>query len=179
MVFGALLPARLTTRRSLRRVLLSQTDAFEPLVRAHQGAVRAFLRRLTGETGRADELAQDTFLRAYEIRDRLSQVRSVRSWLYKIAYRRFLDDRRKQVRRDALRPEIKPETSPSKPDLAMDIAKIMDRLPPERRACAMLSLALGHSHRDIVEITGLPLGTVKSHISRAKSVLQEGLYEYR
>jgi RNA polymerase sigma-70 factor (ECF subfamily) len=133
---------------------------------------------LTGETGRADELAQETFLRAFETKEHLSEVRSVRSWLYRIAYRRFLDDHRRHVRRAALEPEPDILSVKPRPGLALDIAKAMDSLPPERRACAMLSLALGHSHNDIVDITGLPLGTVKSHIARAKSVLKDRLHEY-
>lgn len=152
--------------------------AFEPLVRAHQGAVRAFLRRLTGECARADELAQDTFLKAFRVRAQIAGVDNVRGWLLRIAYRRFLDDRRRDKRREALTPEPAPDRSPARGGVGLDIARAMDALPPERRACALLHFAMGHTHAEVAHITGLPLGTVKSHVARAKAVLKETLHEY-
>ena len=151
---------------------------FEALVRIHQGAVRAFLRRLTGEHARADELAQDTFLKAFRVRATLGTVENTRAWLYRIAYRRYLDERRKTTRRDALASEPPPDRVAARGSLSLDIARAMDALPPERRACALLHLAHGYSHADVADITGLPLGTVKSHVRRARSVLKEVLHDY-
>ena len=151
---------------------------FEALVRAHQGAVRAFLRRLTGEHARADELAQDTILKAFRVRATLGTVENTRAWLYRIAYRRYLDERRKTTRRDALASEPPPDRVAARGSLSLDIARAMDALPPERRSCALLHLAHGYSHADVADITGLPLGTVKSHVRRARSVLKEVLHDY-
>ena len=102
----------------------------------------------------------------------------MRSWLYRLAYRRFLDERRKTARRDALAPEPDTPIVAACGGTALDVARAMDALPPERRACALLVLALGHTHADAAAITGLPLGTVKSHVARAKSALRESLHEY-
>lgn len=100
--------------------------------------------------------------------------------MLRIAYRRFLDHHRRETRRRDLdsADAIVPDTPVSHHGTRLDIERAMNSLPPERRACAMLCLALGHSHADAARITGLPLGTVKSHINRAKSALQDALSAY-
>ena len=156
-------------------------EPFDAFVRAHQGAVRAFLRRLTGEAALADDLAQDSFVRAHASRHRLRDPAAARSWLYRIAYRQFLDHRRTETRRRQLS-ETAPESpgaSPPASGLRLDLDAAMAQLPPERRACLTLGLALGHSHREVADITGLPLGTVKSHIERGKRLLREALSPYK
>jgi len=72
------------------------------MVRAHQGAIRAFLRRLTGETALADDLAQISFLKAYEQRRNLRDSSAAKTWLFQIAYRSFVDNHRKRARRRGL-----------------------------------------------------------------------------
>lgn len=156
-------------------------ESFDAIVRAHQGAVRTFLRRLTGNSALADELSQDIFLTAFRRRDRLSEVETLSAWLLRLAYRRFLDHQRRDRRRSTLN-EAKPDADapdPIHPGARIDIAAAMDALPPDRRACALLCLAQGHSHSDAAAITGLPLGTVKSHVARARSALQESLKDYQ
>ncbi len=140
--------------------------------------MRAFLRRLT-VPARADELAQEVFLKAWRMD--FDRVESPRSFLYRMAYRRFLDDRKTKVRRERLSEGARAPETESRPThgARLDIARAMDALPPERRACALLCLALGHSHADAAAITGLPLGTVKSHIARARASLQDSLRAYR
>ncbi|MGJ8558702.1 MAG: RNA polymerase sigma factor [Litorimonas sp.] len=168
-----------------RRLDLSKVNTFDPIVRAHQGAVRTFLRRLCRNSALADELAQETFLKAFRVADQLPNVENVKSWLLRIAYRRFLDHHRRETRRRDLRSldldganSLPPEAPTSHHGTRLDIERAMNSLPPERRACAMLCLALGHSHADAAHITGLPLGTVKSHVSRAKTALQDLLRAY-
>ena len=152
--------------------------AFEALLREHQGAVRAFLRRLLPHA-RADELAQEVFLKAWQVDFR--RVENPRSFLYRMAYRRFLDDRRRDTRREELSAGAPTPDTAARPahGARLDIARAVDALPPERRACALLCLALGHSHADAAAITGLPLGTVKSHVARARASLQDSLRAYR
>lgn len=163
-----------------RRLILNRVCDFDPIVRAHQGAVRTFLRRLCRNSALADELAQDTFLKAFRARDRLSSVEDVRAWLMRIAYRCFLDDYRRETRRRDLsdHKSAPDETPVADTGTQLDITEAMNALPPERRACAMLCLALGHSQADAAKITDLPLGTVKSHVTRAKTALRESLRAY-
>lgn len=163
-----------------RRLILNRVSDFDPIVRAHQGAVRTFLRRLCRNSALADELAQETFLKAFRVRNRLSEVEDIRAWLMRIAYRSFLDDYRRETRRrDLSDQKIVPDATPiADAGTKVDITEAMNALPPDRRACAMLCLALGHSHADAAKITDLPLGTVKSHVTRAKIALRESLRAY-
>lgn len=159
---------------------MTRADQFDPIVRTHQGAVRTFLRRLCRNSALADELAQEAFLKAFRASDPLHTIENVRSWLLRIAYRTFLDHHRRENRRRDLADtnadvDYLPSSSQS---LRLDIEQAMNALPSERRACAMLCLALGHSHSDAATITGLPLGTVKSHVTRAKTALQNHLSAY-
>lgn len=151
------------------------------MVRTHQGAIRNFLRRLTSETAIADELAQKTFLKAFQTRDSLRDIEAAKPWLFKIAYRSFLDHVRKESRRrDLVAGEANIfEETPQAPDgLKMDIAKAMDSLSPDCRAIVILCLAHGMSQSEAAEATALPLGTVKSHVLRGKEKLRTFLSAY-
>ena len=149
------------------------------MVRAHQGAIRNFLRRLTRETALADDLAQISFLKAYEQRNNLRDEKAAKSWLFQIAYRSFVDHHRKEVRRYALAEgHIGNETPEMPAGLKMDIEAAMNSLPSECRAVVILCLAHGMSHSEVAAATDLPLGTVKSHVLRGKAKLRTFLSAY-
>jgi len=167
------------------RLAILTKATFETLVRTHQGAIRNFLRRLTGETAIADELAQKAFLKAFQTRHKLRDLEATKSWLFKIAYRTFLDHARKESRRRHLTLEGPCVSDPiagaslQAPDgLKMDISRAMDNLPPDRRAVIILCLAHGMSHAEAAHATGLPIGTVKSHLLRGKEKLRTFLSAY-
>ncbi|MEP3888852.1 MAG: RNA polymerase sigma factor [Hellea sp.] len=149
------------------------------MVRAHQGAIRGFLRRLTRETALADDLAQISFLKAYEQRNNLKDIKAAKSWLFQIAYRSFVDHHRKEARRRGLAETHIEEDAPEAPaGLKMDIEAAMNTLPTECRAVVILCLAHGMSHSEAAAATALPLGTVKSHVSRGKDKLRTFLTAY-
>jgi len=148
-------------------------------VRAHQGAIRNFLRRLTRESALADDLAQTTFMKAYEKWDGLRDAQAAKSWLLQIAYRIFLDYYRKEARRRGLAEgHIEDETPDAPAGLKMDIEAAMNSLPTECRAVVILCLAHGMSHSEVAVATDLPLGTVKSHVARGKTKLKAFLSAY-
>jgi len=154
--------------------------AFQQLVERHQAAIRGFLRRLTaGDHGTADDLAQETFLQAYRKITGWKGSGSFISWLHSIAYRQFLQHRRKHERQQVV---AEPPDAGIDPRQAMDAEILLPRLmrlvSPEQRACLTLAYAAGMSHPEIVDITGLPLGTVKTHISRGRQKLQQWLKEH-
>ncbi|MGB3401383.1 MAG: RNA polymerase sigma factor [Microcoleaceae cyanobacterium] len=160
---------------------MSRADAFDPIVRAHQGAVRTFLRRLVRNSALADELAQEAFIKAFRSSEPLHRIDNPRSWLLRIAYRTFLDHYRREMRRRGLS-DLSIDATQSVPaptGLHLDVERAMEALTPERRACALLCFAKGYSHADAARITGLPLGTVKSHVARARTALSVALASYR
>lgn len=158
--------------------LAGSSDAFSRLVAAHQQAVRGFLRRACGNWADAEDLAQETFLTAWENLSRYSGQSTLRSWLCGIAYNKCLTAARSRSR-SAARDLAYIETSETAPgpsgDDRMDLQAAMARLPMEQRAAVSLCLGAGFSHSEAADALGLPLGTVKSHVLRGKMKLLEAL----
>jgi len=150
--------------------------AFRLIVERHQAAIRGFLARLSGDHGTADDLAQDTFLLAYRKLHTLKSGAGLKSWLHSIAYRQFLQHGRKHARQKVM---SEPPEQGHDPRQAVDAEilapMLMARVNEHERACLTLAYAAGMSHPEICEITGLKLGTVKSHITRGKQKLQDWL----
>lgn len=135
------------------------------LVKTHQGGLRTFLRRRCRNDALADDLAQETFLRAFQKLDQLNEQTSEKVWIYQIGYRIFLDYVRKEKRRrdlsDGRMPE--PEVVMENTGVKMDVEQAMHKLPEAQRAAVMLCLAYGFSHSEAAAALQQPLGTVKSH----------------
>lgn len=154
--------------------------AFSRLVQSHQGAVRGFLRRVCGDPGRADDIAQEAFLTAWTTLRRFDGRSSFRAWVCGIAYRKHLSDRRasfRALKRDGTWAEQREreregvETASEESRLSLQSAMI--RLPDEQRAAVALCLAADFSHAEAAEALGVPLGTVKSHVARGRVKLLE------
>lgn len=151
--------------------------AYGELVRRHQSRVRVFLLRLTRDPTLADDLAQEAFLAAWQ---KLADFRgdgAFGGWLMRIAWTTFLQARRKQDRyrevvEQAAREEATaPAARPS--DEVTDLDRLLAVLGEEERAVLVMSYACGLSHREIGEACGLPVGTVKSIIFRAKERIRQ------
>lgn len=167
-------------RALVARASRGDGSAFAALVRAHQSRVRGFLLRLTGgDHALADDLAQETFIEAFR---KLGQYRgegSLGGWLSRIAYTRFLMERRTRKETPS---EAEPEDGEEKETAGMarlDLERAMAHLMPEERAALTLCYALGHSNEEAASILSLPLGTVKSHILRGRAKLQRLLEGWR
>lgn len=156
--------------------------AFAELVRRHQGKVRGLLLRLTGNPTLADDLAQEVFLRAYrglvgfEGRSRFS------TWVYRIAYNVFLNHRTRSKELAALpqgfessAPAPDSELSPGRFDMRSDLAAAITELPERYRMVVTLYYLEDVSYPEIAEVLDLPLGTVKTHLHRAKKLLRDHL----
>lgn len=152
-------------------------EAFAELVRLHQSAVRSFLRRLTGDDwGRADDLAQETFWRAYRHIGSYQGRGRFASWLFGIAYQLFVTDQR---RRRGIAQVPLPEDIPAAGDAGERLAdrrtfdQLMATLRPDERAAIVLHYRHELTHPEVAEALALPLGTVKSLIRRARLKLRE------
>lgn len=151
--------------------------AFGELVKRRQGWARALLRRMCRSHAEADDLAQEAFIKAWDrIRD-LETPAAFPGWFRRIAVTTFLMAKRRQKavfeEIDDASP-IADETS-SPEDAAgakIDLEKALARLSDAERLCVTLNHGEGLSHAEIVEITGLPLGTVKSHVLRGTDKLR-------
>lgn len=118
-------------------------------------------------------------MKAYRALDQLSDKEKLRSWLFGIAYREFLDHARKIKRRRSLSQKFAPPSpAPVPSGQALDIQRAMDSLPPDCRAVVLLCLLHGLTQAEAAAATGLPLGTVKSHVTRGKAKLRLVLNAY-
>lgn len=151
--------------------------AFSSLVVRHQQSVRGLLMRLCRNHALADDLAQDTFVKAYDKISAYSGSGSFRGWLCKIAYTQFLMAARKRKADDRALERLKAEpaetaATPSAPAARVDLDKALATLGEEERTCVVMCYAGGLSHAEAADATGLPLGTVKSHVNRGRARLK-------
>jgi RNA polymerase sigma factor (sigma-70 family) len=157
-----------------RALAAPDTAAFGELVRRHQSHVRNFLRKLAGDYTLADDLAQECFLHAWDKLHTYSGKGTFIGWLLKVAYTTFLQSKRKSKRYAEILEKVghvsvveeRTSTPPSE-DIS-DLDRFLAILNEEERAIMVMSYALGMSHREISESMGMPAGTVKSVIFRAK-----------
>jgi len=151
--------------------------AFEALVRRHQSRVRNWLRLLTRNSARADDLAQETFIRAWERAHTFSGRGKFVSWLMKVAYNTFLEERRGDRVRTrvaaAILGEQDEEQAATGGDEWPDLERMLAVLSADERVTLVLCYAHGLSHGEIADVIDMPLGTVKSHVHRAKAKIRE------
>jgi len=164
--------------------------AFSVLVHRYRGRVVALARRmLTGSNSdEAEDVAQEVFVAAYDKRASFRKGEPFRPWLYRIAVNRCLDRLRAQSRRPATvaigsLPE--PALSGGDPvDTLLSnegearLREAVAALPPKLRAVFVLRHLDDLSYDEIAAVTGLPLGTVKTHLFRARADLRAALSEY-
>ena len=154
--------------------------AFEELVRRHQSNIRNLMRRCCRDPHLADDLAQQTFLRAWTSMRNLKDAKAFAGWLKRIAVSMWLQHLRKH---DVLfhSEELYDESVAEKPTPAeaLDLNAALATLPEPVRLCIILSYQEGMSHAEIEQATGISLGTIKSHIKRGSTRLKTILQAYR
>lgn len=162
------------------------TGAFNALVRRYERSVHNVAVRLVGRTGAADEVTQDTFLRAYNALDRF-QGGDFRPWVLRIATNRSYDELRRRRRAPdsfeelAYEPPLAwttlsrhedPMARVERLELAETLAAALAQLPFDQRVAVVLSDVQGYPYDEISTIIGVPYGTVKSRLSRARARLR-------
>lgn len=178
----------------------SKSRTFEEEALPHLDAVYRFALRLTGSGADAEDLVQDTFLRAYRAWDQYTLGTKAKSWLFTICRNAFLRGRE----RDSRRGELVTEAAASQPTsdragetplfagqadydpegdffrslVDGEVLGAVDGLPADFREAVILSDLQGLSYQEIAGVLDVPLGTVKSRLFRGRRMLQQALYEY-
>ena len=146
--------------------------AFDQLVRKYQSPVRRFfLNQTLGDAQLSDDLAQETFIKAYLNITKFRGLSSFSTWLMRIAYNVFYDDVRSRKQTDDVDTSIsalRQTSSNGDSNLKMDIYAALALLKPDERTCITLQLIDGYPIDEISKITGIPDNTVKSHLRRGK-----------
>ncbi|MDR0893213.1 MAG: sigma-70 family RNA polymerase sigma factor [Mediterranea sp.] len=156
-------------------VVLKSTKAFDQLVQKYQGRIRRFFLNLTcGDGELSDDLAQDTFLKAYTRLASFHNLSSFSTWLYRIAYNVFYDYIRSRKETSGLEAaEVDACRSTEQVDIGrqMDVYRSLQTLKEAERTCITLFYMEDVDMDKITDITGMPANTVKSHLRRGKEKL--------
>ncbi len=163
--------------------------AYADLLRRYERPVYALIVRMLRDPGLAEELAQEVFLKAFRSLDGYDTQRKFSSWLFKIAHNTAVDQlRRRGVETEPLDDERDeggggrlrqladpkaetPEAARLRADLRLALEASIAGLRPVYREVVVLRFQEELSYEEIAEVTGLPLGTVKTFIHRARKEL--------
>jgi RNA polymerase sigma-70 factor, ECF subfamily len=165
-------------RDLLARSRRGDLDAFERLVRAHQDRVYALAYRITGNHEDANDAAQEAFVKAFSALRQFRGDAAFSTWLHRIASNAALD----LVRRRPVTPPVEIPTGLPAPDNPEDVAHrhevqrrihtALGQLPLEFRVAVVLRDLQGMAYDEIARILHVPIGTVRSRISRAREALR-------
>jgi RNA polymerase sigma-70 factor, ECF subfamily len=172
-------------RRLIDRVLAGDRSAGRELYDAHVQRVHRLVFRLTGEEDLAQDLTQETFIRAFARLHNFRGDSALSTWLHRIAVSVTLNGLRKQKRfrhRETELTEIE-ETiaaveSNSNPDLKQRLHKAIAGLPEIYRITVIMHDVEGYTHAEIARILGVPEGTSKARLSTARAKLRESLADF-
>lgn len=180
---------------------MDRNSSFEAEALPHLDAVYRFALRLTGSQPDAEDLVQETFLRAYRAWEQYTPGTRAKSWLFTICRNVFLRQRERSVRHDEIVQQAASQTAtagappaegllfaataPDDPEGSFfrelvdeSILAAIDELPQEFRDVVVLSDLEGLAYAEIAQVLDIPVGTVKSRLFRGRRQLQEKLYAY-
>lgn len=169
---------------------MAEITDFEKVAMPHLGAVVRAALALCGNRAQADDLAQTTFLKAFEKFNTFTPGTSCKAWLMRILRNTRIDQlRRDRLARETLWPE---EDLPAEPDSGRQkvwsqgreilekfsdkqVIQALRKLPHDQRLCLLLGDVEGLSQQEVADVMGVVVGTVKSRTSRARTALKEAL----
>ena len=154
--------------------------AFDQLVRKYQSPVRRFfLNQTLGDEQLSDDLAQETFIKAYVNITKFRGMSSFSTWLMRIAYNVFYDEVRSRHQTEDVDTSVAVarQTVSANDTLKMDIYAALALLKPDERTCITLQLIDGYPIDQISKVTGIAENTVKSHQRRGKEKMANYLKE--
>ena len=166
--------------------------SFENEALVHLDVLYRVALRLTANPSDADDLVQETMLKAYRAWDQYEKGTNAKAWLLTILRHAFINEYRRKVRHpetvdlDAIEPfAVFSEVQDEDPQGAFfdrivddEVLRAIDQLPEAFRETLVLSDVEGMSYQEIAQILEVPIGTVKSRLFRARQLLQAKLYDY-
>lgn len=170
----------------------NRSATFERLIRPHMERLYRFAYRLTGSKPEAEDLFQDVLIKLFGKLDNLVEIEEPGSWSSRVMYNHFIDNRRRFARQrlvsveesqlppggmDALPGDDNPERDAERLDNIMRLDNALAALSDEHRLVVLLHDTEGYKLKEIQDITGDPIGTLKSRLHRARARLRELLSE--
>ncbi|WP_226876607.1 RNA polymerase sigma factor [Microbulbifer hainanensis] len=141
-------------------------------------ALRRFATTLTRHTANADDLVQTTLEKAIVAWARRDEDRDIRTWLFSILYRQFVDNQRRSSRHRRLLQWFLPSDEPATGSLEQQYEVrsalgVFDRLPESQRTVLLLIAVEGMRYKEVGAALGIPVGTVMSRVSRARQTYRQ------
>ena len=182
----------------MRLIMADNKESFEEIALVHMDALYSTALRLTRNTVEAEDLVQDTYMRAFRFYDKFQQGTNFRAWIFKILTNTFINNYRKKARtphqvefekvsfsienQDQYDgpTEWKPEYDEAEFEDMFDddIKHALDKLSEEFRMIILLADIQGLSYKEISKIADIPIGTVMSRLFRGRRMLQRSLGRY-
>ena len=174
------------------RAVAGREDGFEELVRRYQRPIAAYVYRMVGDYEAALDVTQEVFIKVYNSLRRYRSEFKFSTWIYRIAHNSAIDHlRRYSTRGQSLTNEfdgeqydlplesrrLSPEQESERAERRAEIEQVVRRLPTAYRELVLLRHSHDLSYDEIAEITGLPLGTVKNRLFRAREVMRQQFVE--
>ena len=151
------------------------SGSFEELIREHQRMIHSLCYRMTGSLADAEDLAQETFIQAYQHRDSFRGEARVSSWLYRIALNQCLNWRKRAARREQLHRQWGEEervAAQENPGRAQQIQDALMKLNPEQRAAIVLTVYDGLSHAEAATALDCAETTISWRLFAARRALK-------
>jgi len=163
-------------------------DGFEVLVRRYQRPITGYIFRMLGDYEASLDVSQEVFIKVYNSLSRYSSDYKFSTWLYRIAHNAAIDHmRRNSISPQSLEtenadgtyqiqiecPKPTPEQDRERKEWRTEIESVVKRLPSAYRELILLRHSQDLSYDEIAEVTGLPLGTVKNRLFRAREMMRE------
>lgn len=181
-------PVMMADGELVQTAIAGREASFEELVRRYQRPIAAYVYRMVGDYDAALDLTQEVFIKVYNSLSRYRSEFKFSTWIYKIAHNAAIDHlRRYAVREHALAGEfdgeprivsiesrrLTPEQESERAERRLEIESVVDELSPAYRELIVLRHSHDLSYDEIAEVTGLPLGTVKNRLFRARDAMRE------
>ena len=179
---------KLTDVELIVGAISGRSDGFEELVRRYQRPITNYVFRMLGEYESALDVTQEVFIKVYNSLNKYSSEYKFSTWLYRIAHNAAIDHMRRnsvcpqsieaenadgsyQIQIESRRPS--PEKDHELSEWRTEIDAVVRCLPPAYRDLILLRHSRDLSYDEIAEVTGLPLGTVKNRLFRAREMMRD------
>jgi len=170
----------------------STTASFDSLIRPHLDHMYRLAYRFCGDRDNAEDLVQDVLTKLYTRKAELTEIDHLQSWLAKVIYRQFIDNKRRQLRSPlqaiedigdgfdpAAQPHIQPDHQVEQAQFSRQLEQAVSQLSEEHRIIITLHDIEGYPLKEIQDILGVALGTLKSRLHRGRAQLREIIYNQR
>jgi RNA polymerase sigma-70 factor (ECF subfamily) len=141
----------------------------------HTRPLLRFARRLTHDPAAAEDLVQETLLRAWRGFGQFQPGTNARAWLFRILMNLLYAENRKRQSLPTLLAPASDLPAAASPAEFVEVTEALGRLAPDQRTVLLLAVLEGFTCREIAEILGIPMGTVMSRLSRAREAMRDAL----